>query len=77
MSLYQLQKFLFDINRDEALQRQCREDVAGILSRYELSDEERGALEAGGPAALPPGGSKARRRRPPSLLRRPREIRPH
>jgi hypothetical protein len=47
MSLYQMQKFLFDINRDEALQRQCREDVARILSRYELTEEERGALEAG------------------------------
>jgi hypothetical protein len=47
MSLYQMQKFLFDINRDQELQRQCRTDVAGILSRYELTDEERGALEAG------------------------------
>jgi len=42
-----MQKFLFDINRDPELQRQCRTDAAGILSRYELSDEERGALEAG------------------------------
>jgi len=47
MSLYQMQKFLFDINRDEGLQRQCREDAAGVLSRYELTDEERAALEAG------------------------------
>jgi hypothetical protein len=47
MSLYQMQKFLFDINRDQDLQRQCREDVAAILSRYELTDEERRALETG------------------------------
>lgn len=47
MSLYQMQKFLFDINRDPELQRQCRTDVAAILGRYDLTDEERGALEAG------------------------------
>lgn len=47
MSLYQMQKFLFDINRDPDLQRRCRTDVAGILGRYELTDEERGALRAG------------------------------
>jgi hypothetical protein len=42
-----MQKFLFDINRDPELQRQCREDAARILSRYELTDEERGALQSG------------------------------
>jgi hypothetical protein len=47
MSLYQVQKFLFDINREPPLQRQCRVDLPGILSRYELTDEERGALETG------------------------------
>ena len=47
MSLYNLQKFLFDINRDRDLQRQFRADRAGVLERYDLSDEERGALEAG------------------------------
>ena len=47
MSLYQVQKFLFDINRDPELQRQCRADLPGMLKRYELSGEERGALEAG------------------------------
>src|SRR5260370_38683413 len=47
MRLYQLQKFLFDINRDHDLQRQCRADLPGVLDRYDLSGEERGALEAG------------------------------
>jgi hypothetical protein len=46
MSLYQLQKFLFDINRDRDLQRQCRANLPGVLTRYDLSAEERGALEA-------------------------------
>jgi hypothetical protein len=47
MSLYQMQKFLFDINRDRDLQRQFRADRRGVVERYELSGEERGALEAG------------------------------
>ncbi len=42
-----MQKFLFDINRDPQLQRRCRTDAAGVLSRYELTDEERGALQTG------------------------------
>jgi Aromatic-ring-opening dioxygenase LigAB, LigA subunit len=47
MSLYKLQKFLFDINRDRDLQRQFRADLPGVLERYDLSGEERRALEAG------------------------------
>jgi len=47
MSLYQLQKFLFDINRDRDLQRRFRADRPGVLERYHLSGEERRALEAG------------------------------
>jgi hypothetical protein len=47
MSLYQMQKFLFDVNRDRELQRQFREGLPGVLNRYDLSVEERGALESG------------------------------
>jgi hypothetical protein len=47
MSLYQMQKFLFDINRDRDLQRQFRADRAGVLNGYDLSGEERRALDAG------------------------------
>jgi Aromatic-ring-opening dioxygenase LigAB, LigA subunit len=47
MSLYQLQKFLFDINRDGGLQQQFRTDMAAVLDRYTLADEERRALETG------------------------------
>lgn len=42
-----MQKFLFDINRDRDLQRQFKEDMRGVLNRYALSPEERGALESG------------------------------
>jgi hypothetical protein len=47
MSLYQLQKFLYDINRDSRAQEQHRVDRPGLLDRYELTGEERGALAAG------------------------------
>jgi hypothetical protein len=46
MSLYQLQKFLYDINREPALQQQHRVDLPRLLDRYELTQEERAALEA-------------------------------
>jgi hypothetical protein len=47
MSVYQLQKFLFDINRDPSLQRQFRLDLPAVLNRYDLDIEERRALEEG------------------------------
>ena len=47
MSLYQLQKFLFDINRDGAVQNQFRDNKAEVLDRYVLDAEERRALESG------------------------------
>ena len=46
MSLYQLQKFLYDINRDPNVQEQHRANLPALLDRYELTGEERGALEA-------------------------------
>ncbi len=42
-----MQKFLFDLNRDADLQRRFREGPQGVLDRYELNREERGALEDG------------------------------
>ncbi len=47
MSLYQIQKFLFDINRDRSVQQEYRKDLSGLLERYELTAEERGAIAAG------------------------------
>jgi Aromatic-ring-opening dioxygenase LigAB, LigA subunit len=47
MSLYQLQKFLYDINRDPAVQGKHRADLPGLLDQYELTGEERSALAAG------------------------------
>ncbi|NIS90419.1 MAG: aromatic ring-opening dioxygenase subunit LigA [Woeseiaceae bacterium] len=47
MSLYNLQKFLYELNRDEAFQQKCREDIAGCLEGYELTDEEAAAIKDG------------------------------
>ena len=47
MSLYQLQKFLYEINRDPAVQRDYRTDLPALLNRYELTPEERSAIAGG------------------------------
>lgn len=47
MSLYQVQKFLYALNRDPDVQQQCRENPEPLLDAYDLSDEERGALARG------------------------------
>jgi hypothetical protein len=47
MSLYQTQKFLFDINRDRNLQQQFLADRTVVLASYELNTEERAAIMAG------------------------------
>ncbi len=47
MSLYHLQKFLFELNRDPAVQRQYAADLPTLLDRYELTTEEREAVLVG------------------------------
>lgn len=44
MSLYYVQKFLYELNRSEALQAAYTEDRHGAVDDYELTDEELGAL---------------------------------
>ncbi|HWS69224.1 MAG TPA: hypothetical protein VN325_41175, partial [Steroidobacteraceae bacterium] len=47
MSLYQMQKFLFDINRDPAVQQRFLVERTQVLSVYDLTLEERDAIIAG------------------------------
>jgi hypothetical protein len=47
MSLYYLQKFLYELNRDEGTQAAFRKNPGEVLDKYELTAEERGALEEG------------------------------
>jgi Aromatic-ring-opening dioxygenase LigAB, LigA subunit len=44
MSLYQVQKFLYLLNRDEQLQQHYLEDRRKVLAPFELTDEEIEAL---------------------------------
>ncbi|MDG1409723.1 MAG: hypothetical protein P8L46_14545 [Acidimicrobiales bacterium] len=44
MSLYYVQKFLFEINRQPSIQEQYRNDRRAALAPFELTDEEVAAL---------------------------------
>ncbi|MGI9261450.1 MAG: aromatic ring-opening dioxygenase subunit LigA [Woeseiaceae bacterium] len=47
MSLYYLQKFLYELNRDESAQEKYRGDLDGLLADFDLTDEEANALREG------------------------------
>jgi hypothetical protein len=47
MSLYQLQKLLYDLNREPRVQQEYRRDLPSLLGQYELTAEERAAVSAG------------------------------
>jgi hypothetical protein len=40
-----MQKFLYDMNRDPAVQQKFRADLPGLLTAYDLTGEERAAIE--------------------------------
>ena len=44
MSLYHVQKFLYELNRDERVQQAYRSDRAEAMAGYDLDAEERQAL---------------------------------
>ena len=44
MSLYYVQKFLYELNRSESMQQSYMADRRGALDGFELTDEEIGAL---------------------------------
>ncbi len=44
MSLYQLQKLMFHLNRDAQVKRRFEGDLEGLLDDYELTEEEREAI---------------------------------
>jgi hypothetical protein len=47
MSLYHLQKFLYELNREESAQEKYRADLEGLLEEFDLTDEESNALRNG------------------------------
>jgi Aromatic-ring-opening dioxygenase LigAB, LigA subunit len=44
MSLYQLQKLIYHVNRDAAQRERYRQDAAAFLKTYELSEAESAAV---------------------------------
>lgn len=44
MSLYQVQKLIYQLNRDTSLQEQFRSDLSSVLSGYDLTAEEERAI---------------------------------
>lgn len=44
MSLYYLQKLLYQLNRDPAVRKQYEQDFEGLLAGYELTAEELRAI---------------------------------
>ena len=47
MSLYQVQKLLYQLNRDPGVRKRFDTDKAGLLDENELNVEERTAIENG------------------------------
>lgn len=47
MSLYQLSKFLYNLNRDAGLQGRFRQDGGAVLEGYDLTPEEARAVTEG------------------------------
>jgi hypothetical protein len=47
MSLYQVQKFLYHLNRDDEVKAKFSEDRQAALVAYELDNDEQAALLAG------------------------------
>jgi hypothetical protein len=47
MSLYYLQKLLYQLNRDPRVRRRYDTDLAGLLPEYKLDEEELQAINTG------------------------------
>jgi hypothetical protein len=47
MSLYYLQKLLYQLNREPQVRRRYDTDLAGLLSEYKLNEEELRAINTG------------------------------
>ncbi len=47
MSLYFVQKLLYNLNRDTSVQEKFRHDIDALLAEYKLTNEERSWLKNG------------------------------
>lgn len=46
MSLYNVQKLIYELNRDPQVRKQLADDIEGVLAQYELTEEERASIRA-------------------------------
>jgi hypothetical protein len=44
MSLYAVQKLIYQLNREPQVRQQLAQDFDGLLAQYELTEEERNAI---------------------------------
>jgi hypothetical protein len=44
MSLYAVQKLIYQLNRDPQIRTRLEQDIEGLLAQYDLTDEERSAI---------------------------------
>lgn len=47
MSLYFVQKLLYNLNRDTSVQDKFKNDIDGLMDEYKLTDDERSWLKTG------------------------------
>ena len=52
MSCYDLSRLLFDLKMNEAIYQRASADFENVMTRYDLSNEEKEALRAGDPRKL-------------------------
>ena len=52
MSSYHLNRFLFDLKMSDSVLRRASENLDGVLGDYDLSGEEKQALQSGDPRKL-------------------------
>jgi hypothetical protein len=57
MSSYHLNRFLFDLKMNEAVYKEALADLQGVMSRYDLTPEEKDAVRGGDPRKLRPLGA--------------------
>jgi len=70
MSLYQLQKLIFEVNRNPERREEYRKDVAAFAARYDLTTEEKDAITKFDIRALYQRGVHSLLLRPFTLLHR-------
>jgi hypothetical protein len=57
MSSYHLNRFLFDLKMNESVLKRASEDLPGVMAEYDLTVEEKAALNSGDPRKLRPLGA--------------------